>query len=474
MGTNKTEKIKQHSDSIALYRDKWKAKNYYYHREIERFCRFLIPQGKKVLEIGCATGDLLASVKPIYGMGIDISEKMIQVAKKKYGKLNFKVDDAQNLHLNENFDYIIVSDVIGNFEDIQKAFEELQKVSNEKTKIIVTYYNFLWEPLLNLAEALGFKMPQPLQSWLPTKDIENLLFLANLEVIKKGSIILLPFYIPVISKFFNKYLVHLPILKNLCLTSYFIVRKKPNIYSNKEYSVSVIIPARNEEGNIEQAVIRTPKLGLSTELIFVEGGSKDNTLAEIERVMKKYQGKKDLKLIKQGKGVGKGDAVRKGFAKASGEILMILDADLTVPPEDLPKFYHVIRSGKAEFIMGSRLVYPMEKQAMRLLNILGNKFFSLAFSFLLERSITDTLCGTKVLFKSDYEEIARNRSYFGDFDPFGDFDLIFGAAKANLKILEIPIRYHVRTYGATNISRFRHGILLLKMVLFAAGKFKFI
>lgn len=471
---DKTEEIKEYFDAIALQRNKWKEKGKYYHQKIEQFFRFLIPEGKKVLEIGCGTGDLLYAVKPRYGVGIDISEKMIKIAKKNHKRLSFIAQDAQNLQINEGFDYVMMTDVIGNLEDAQRAFEQLHKVSNEKTRIIITYYNFLWEPVLSLAERIGFKMPQPLQNWLTGKDIENLLFLANLEVIKKGSIILIPIYIPIISNFFNKYIANLPLFKNLCLTSYFIVRKIPNINSNIEYSVSVIIPARNEQGNIEQAVIRMPKLGRSTELIFVEGGSKDNTLEEIKRVIQKYKNKKSLILVNQGKGIGKGDAVRKGFARASGEILMILDADLTVAPEDLPKFYHVLRSGKAEFIMGSRLVYPMEKEAMRFLNILGNKFFGLAFSFLLDTSIKDTLCGTKVLFKRDYEEIARNRSYFGDFDPFGDFDLIFGAAKLNQKILEIPIRYKARTYGTTNISRLKHGLLLFRMLLFATRKFKFI
>lgn len=466
--------IKDGVDTLAIQRDEWKTKNSHYHERVEQLFRFLIPENKRVLEIGCGNGDLLAAVKPEYGLGIDISEGMIKLAKRKYKRLHFKAQDAQNLNINESFDYVMAADVIGNFKDAQKAFEEFHKISNEKTKIIITYYNFLWEPVLNFAEKIGLKMSQSPQNWLSTKDVENLLSLANLEVIKKGSIILIPVYIPFISTFFNKYIAHLPLLNHLCLTSYFIVRKIPNVYSNTEYSVSVIIPARNEQGNIEQAVIRMPKLGRSTELIFVEGGSKDNTLDEIKRVIQKYKNKKSLVLVNQGKAIGKGDAVRKGFAKASGEVLIILDADLTVPPEDLPKFYQALRSGKAEFIMGSRLVYPMEKQAMRFLNILGNKFFGLAFSFLLDTSIKDTLCGTKILFNKDYEEIARNRFYFGEFDPFGDFDLIFGAAKLNYKILEIPIRYKARTYGATNIHRFRHGLLLFRMVLFAARKLKFV
>lgn len=469
-----TEIIKDFFDKVADKRDFWRNKNYYYHQQISKLCQFLIPPKKRVIDIGCGTGDLLASISPSYGVGLDISKNIIKIAQKKYPHLIFFVGDAQNITLHERFDYIILSDILGSLEDIQKAFEELRKISDEKTRIIITCYNYLWEPLLAIGEKLGLKMPQPTQNWLSTKDIENLLELANLDIVKTSNAIIFPKPIPFTSNFLNKYVARFPIIKNLCLVQYFVVRQKQNNYSDKEYSVSIVIPARNEAGNIEPAVLRIPKLGSNTEIIFVEGHSKDNTLSEIKRVIKKYKDKKQITLLNQGKGIGKADAVRKGFAKAKGDILMILDADLTVAPEDLSKFYRVLRTRKAEYIQGSRPVYPMEKEAMRILNVLGNKFFSSAFSWLLEQPIKDTLCGTKALFRNDYKEIAKNRSYFGDFDPFGDFDLIFGASKLNLKIMEIPIRYRARTYGTTNISRFRHGWLLLKMTFFAAKKLKFV
>jgi glycosyltransferase involved in cell wall biosynthesis len=241
--------------------------------------------------------------------------------------------------------------------------------------------------------------------------------------------------------------------------------------SLEEPLVSVIIPARNEVGNIEDIFTRIPEMGRGTELIFIEGGSSDDTYAAIEQAIAKHPTRK-CKLQKQ-TGKGKGDAVQLGFANASGDILMILDADLTVPPEDPPRFYTALKSGKAEFVNGVRLVYPMEGQAMRFINLIGNKFFSLAFSWLLGQPIKDTLCGTKVLWKHDYERIAANRTYFGDFDPFGDFDLLFGAAKINLKIVDLPVRYRKRSYGATNINRWQHGWLLLRMVIFAAKRIKF-
>ena len=474
MNKSHTQTIEEFFNTIANKRDKWKKKNSYYHNEIANLCKFLIIPQKKVLDIGCGTGDLLQSVSSNFGVGIDISENMINIAKKKYPNLKFHRCDVQNITMiNDKFDYIILSDLIGNLEDIQKALEELKKVSDEKTRIIITCYNYLWEPILIVGEKLGMKMPQVPQNWLSSKDIENFLYVSNFDVVKKSALLLFPKSLLIISTIFNKYLARFPLLSNLCLVQYFVVRQKPNNYSDKEYSVSVVIPSRNEEGNIEKAVLRTPKLGSSTELIFVEGHSKDNTLSEIKRVINKYKGKKDIKLIMQNEGIGKGDAVRRGFAKAKGDIVMILDADLTVAPEELPKFYQVLRTGKAEYVQGTRLVYPMEKEAMRILNVIGNKFFSLIFSWLLGQSIRDTLCGTKALFRKDYEKIAKNRSYFGDFDPFGDFDLIFGASKLNLKIMEIPIRYKARAYGISNISRFRHGWLLLKMTFFATRKLKF-
>jgi glycosyltransferase involved in cell wall biosynthesis len=286
----------------------------------------------------------------------------------------------------------------------------------------------------------------------------------------------IPYRIPLISSFFNKFLYRLPLLNALSLNQFVFARPFPANQTKEEmdrkYSVSVVIPARNECGNIEEAIKRVPEMGSFTEIIFVEGNSTDNTWETIQEMYEKYKDKRPLQIMQQ-EGKGKGDAVRKGYSAAKGDILMILDADLTVAPEDLPKFYNAITSGKGEFINGVRLVYPMEKNAMRPLNTLGNYFFSSMFSWMLEMPVKDSLCGTKVMFRTDYVKLAENRRFFGDFDPFGDFDLLFGAFKLNLKIIDLPIRYRERKYGDTNISRFRHGVILLRMVMFAAGKIKF-
>jgi glycosyltransferase involved in cell wall biosynthesis len=220
----------------------------------------------------------------------------------------------------------------------------------------------------------------------------------------------------------------------------------------------------------------------------VDGASTDGTRARILEEIERHRGTRDIKLLDQvpgarpdpranGKAVkmlrlGKGDAVRKGFAAATGDVLFILDADLTVPPEDLPKFLEPIATGKADFVNGTRLVYPLEDEAMGPINLFGNKFFGLVFTWLLDQRIKDTLCGTKVLRKRDYEVLAANRSYFGDFDPFGDFDLLFGAARLGLRIVEVPVRYRRRVAGFSKVQVFKHGLLLLRMSVIGFRRLK--
>jgi hypothetical protein len=405
---------------------------------------------------------------------VDISPEMVRVARAKYPRLEFRVMDAEALDMDEKFDFVLISDTLGHLEDIQRAFGQLKKVCKPETRVVITYHNYLWTPLLNLAERLRLKMPSIKLNWLNTTEIRDLLYLEGFEVIRQGRRFLMPLRVPLASWLINRFVSKLPLFNGLCLTNFLICRRAeacPD--TSRPPSVSVIVPARNERGNIEDAVRRTPLMGSGTEVIFVEGGSTDGTLEEIRRVCEAYRGPLKLKYATQD-GRGKADAVRKGMAMAGGDVLMILDADLTVPPEDLPKFYGVFAGGKAEFVSGSRLTYPLEEQAMRFLNLLGNHFFALMFSWILGQKVTDTLCGTKAISREDYARLAANRSYFGDFDPFGDFDLMFGAAKLNLKMCEVPIRYEARRYGTTNISRFTHGALLFRMTLFAMDKLKFL
>jgi ubiquinone/menaquinone biosynthesis C-methylase UbiE len=462
-----------HWDSVAGKMEHWSSWGKYYQRRLKEIYCFLIPPNQTILELGCGQGDLLAALNPLRGVGIDLSAGMINRARQRHPELIFLHADVHDLELDEKFDAIILSDAVNDFWDVQTVLQRLQNNVKPSTRILINSYSRLWETPLDLTRALNLAAPNLYQNWLTVDDIRNLLYLTDFEFIRSWPEVLFPLPIPLLAPFFNRFLIRLWPFCHLGLTNFIMARPSPQpVGAAPVLPVSVIIPACNEMGNIQSLFERIPEMGSGSELIFVEGNSTDDTFGAIEKMLSVYSNRKAA-LYRQ-PGAGKGDAVRFGFSKAGGEVLMILDADLTVPPEDLPRFYEALASGKGELVNGVRLVYPMEKEAMRFFNLLGNKFFSLVFSWLLGQPVKDTLCGTKVIRKSDYEMIAANRIYFGDFDPFGDFDLLFGAARMNRKIVDVPIRYRERTYGATNIQRWKHGWLLLRMVTFAARRLKFI
>jgi ubiquinone/menaquinone biosynthesis C-methylase UbiE len=463
-------RIRNHFDELSSDIGRLRRRYRHYHKEQTNYLRYLVPEGKRVLELGCGKGDSLYALKPSYGVGVDLSPEMVKTAQSKYPHLRFLTGDADHPDQmpQETFDYVILSDLVGYLDDIQSCLEGLHHFCEPHTRIIISFYNFLWEPALNAAEFLKLKTPTPQHSWLTPNDMRNLLTLTDYQVVKTEQRLLFPVYIPLLTWLLN-HVGTLPVINKACLCHYVVARALPR-QQRSDFSVSIVMPCRNEKGNIEPAIQRMPHFGKHQEIIFVDGHSSDGTQDEIRRVMAAHNDK-DIKLLVQ-KHTGKGEAVREGFKESKGDILMILDTDLTVPPEDLPKFYRALASGKAEFLNGCRLVYPMEGEAMRLLNLIANKLFAMTFTWLLGERLKDTLCGTKVLFRKDYETLAQNRSYFGDFDPFGDFDLLFGASKMNLKIIEIPVRYRRRLYGETQISRFRHGLLLMRMVVYAYRKLK--
>lgn len=469
--------IRAYFDHIAPELDRWSRRNRYYYSDLARLHQFIIPPGCGVLEIGCGTGDLLHATAPAVGVGIDFAPAVVAIARQKHPDLCFYTLDAETLDpeqlavVHRQFDYIVLSGSLGYLGDIQAVLQRLQPFCQPHTRLILTFHNYLWEPLLGLAERLGQRRPQPPQNWLSMDDVANLLTVTGYRPLKRGSRFLWPKYLPGVAGLINRYLAPLPLVKHLCLTTFIVARPQAAPVAAAP-TCSVVIPARNEAGNIAAAVARLPQLGAHTEVIFVEGHSHDQTWETIQNLVQIYRGPFALKAFQQ-VGRGKADAVRLGFDQASGDILMILDADLTVPPEDLPHFVEVLASGNGEFANGSRLVYPRSKKAMPWLNTVANKIFALLFSFLLEQPLKDTLCGTKVLWRRDYDRLAAGRSYFGDFDPFGDFDLLFGAAKLHLHIVEVPIRYQPRTYGSSNIAHFKEGLILLKMCLYASRKLKF-
>lgn len=326
--------------------------------------------------------------------------------------------------------------------DIQIYLEKIRKKINKNKKILLSYHNHTWEPILLLASFLGIRKKVGLQNWLTKGDIENLLNLSGFNVVSTKN------------RFFG-------------ISTITIACPKAHTNKlNKKYSVSIVIPARNEEKNISKIIPSIPSFGKSQEFIFVEGHSRDKTWLEIEREFKKRHSKRIKVMALKQKGIGKADATWLGLKKATGQILMIYDADRTVSPNDLVKFYNVFSSRLGQFANGNRLLYPMEGDAMRTLNKIGNGIFSRLFTQILGQTFRDTLCGTKAFFKRDFKKFKRSKT-----DPFGDFDLIFGAIRSKLKVIEVPVRYKERVYGKTNINRFYHGLLLFKMVYLAYKEF---
>lgn len=419
-------------------------------KELRKTLQMMIPTGSDIMYGPSHAKSLVESLEP------STSQNLTSLNKPKV------VDYTKVLMLS----------MTDEMDDIYKELVDLREQLNPSTRIHVITMSRLWGAFRR--RIFDQTDTSSRYNWIPPAEIDNFFEQSGFEIVKQRNSVLIPFYIPIFSRFMNRWLSQIPVLRHL---SVFTITTARPLLRNANYtpSVSIIVAARNEVGNIKNLINRLPILSLNQELIFVEGGSQDQTWETIQEAMKENQEKLQYSILafKQ-TGKGKGDAVRLGFSKATGDILIILDADLSVPPEELPRFIENLVSDKCEFANGSRLVYPMEKQAMQFLNLVGNRLFGIAFSFLIGQPIRDTLCGTKALWATDYKKLALQRSYFGEFDPFGDFDLIFGAARLGLKIRDVPVHYKARVYGTTNISRFRHGVLLLKMTSFAARRLRFL
>jgi SAM-dependent methyltransferase len=469
------EFYESHHDGIERSRQRHR----YYYDCLTRILRVRVPPGERVLDLGCGAGHLLAALEPSRGVGIDLSAPAIRDARERYGseRLQFLEGDASDPEVLAKaggpFDTILLVNVVTHLRDVQATLEALHAVSHPRTRVLIYSYSRLWQPLLRLAVLLRMKYQEPPEAWLPPEEIKGMLALADFELVRDDAHLVCPVRIPLLADLANRYLGRLPILEWFSLMFGIVARPAPARTvpaAGADPTVSVVIPCRNEAGHIAPLIASLPQLPKGSEFVFVEGNSTDDTAAVIERAVAEHP-ELPLRFFRQ-PGRGKGDAVRFGFAQCTGDVLLILDSDLGVAPADVPKFVAALARGKCEMVNGSRLVYPMEGKAMRFLNLLANKFFALLFSWLLGQQVRDTLCGTKALWREDYERIAANRAYFGDFDPFGDFDLLFGASRLNLHIADLAVRYHERTYGETNISRFSHGWLLLQMSAFAARKLK--
>jgi len=471
MLNNKTK-----SAEYAKQKIYWSKRNSYYHSKNYFYLKKHISQDSVVIDINCETGDLLTYIKPKFGIGIDQNLDLILDAKKsnkEFEFLSYSLEELQKYIINNDLkvDYIVLNDVIGMMDDCETYLQKIYEICSPKTRLIISHYSQSWRPILFIAGFLGLKMKSFEQNWLTNDATLNFLKLAGFEVLNNDFKILMPFYIPLLSNFINKFFVHIPLVRKLSLRQYIVARKSEE-YSTRDLSVSIIIPCKNEKGNISNAIERLPNFGDSQEIIFVEGGSKDGTYEECIRIRDQYLKDKNIIVEKQ-KGKGKWSAVKTGFDISSGEVLIILDADLTVPPEMLPRFYEKIANNSAEFVNGTRLVYSIDKGAMQTLNFLANHVFAKIFSYILGQKISDTLCGTKVIRKSDYYRAIIKVNEINFNDPFGDFSLIFGASMLDLKMVDIPVRYKRRSYGETQISRFKHGLYLLKIAFQGLFKIKF-
>jgi len=458
-------------DALGPERDEWIARSRYYYAGLIRLLRFIVPPGRRVLDIGCGNGDQLAALEPSLAVGVDLSQGMVDLAHRKHPHLDLYRQAVEQLSLPAfevkgeagGFDFVVMVNVIGELGDALAAFKRLRPLVRAETRLVIVYHNHLWEPLIPLATRLGLRLNNPTQNWFSPDDLRGLLHLAGFDVVKTGVRTPCPKYVPGVAELMNGVVGRLPLLEQLGFVRFLVARPSmPLPRQPTKYSATVVVPCKDEEGNVPNIPPRVPDMGLFTEIVFVDDRSNDATAARVREAIAAHPHRR-ITLV-DGPGQGKGAAVRAGLAAATGDVLMILDADMTVMPEDLPAFFEAITENKGELVMGTRLVYPLGVQAMRTANILGNKFFAWIFSFLLEQRVTDTLCGTKVVLRSNYTRILEARPLFGEVDRWGDFDWIFGAAKSNLKIVEVPVHYVERLAGETKMRRrLRNSLNMLRM-----------
>jgi hypothetical protein len=459
------EARRRHQESVAHQRSKWILANKYFYGRIQRLLQFIVEPAKRVLELRCETGDSLACTKPAYGVGVEISDAMVACAQAEHPELRFLKSDPEDVELHETFDYILFNHVFDTV-DILPAFVRARAHSTADTELVVINYNQFWEPLLELATALHLRSRFVEPNWVSEYDIRGFLQLAGFRTVRQHRLLLFPKYVPVVSAFINEFLGRLPGLRRLCLMQVMVARPIVPPYQESDVSVSVIVPCRNEAGNIQAAVERIPEMGRHTEILFCDDKSTDGTADEVRR-MQRLHPEKDIRLV-DGPGICKAENVWTGFRAARGDVLIILDADLTVMPEELPFFFRALVQGHGGFVNGSRLVYPMQQLAMKFANILGNKFFSLLFSFLLDQRIKDTLCGTKVLWRKDWLRLEPYLGSWGIQDLWGDYELLFGASKLHLEIVEVPVHYQERIHGVTKMTKvFSNGWRMLRICWYA-------
>jgi hypothetical protein len=402
----------------------------------------------------------------------DVGGKFFDLIEAKQKQVILNQEDFPDLS-SERTDrtVVLIRGRLNHHYDIQDLFLNLHASLPRSARLLIVLYNPYLRWLYGLANCLKLRRGPLPTTFLTEAALNNLAAISKFQLVRKRLLIHCPWRLFGLGNWINRILPCVPVIRWLSLIYIAVLRPLKGEDPLNPPSISCIIPARNERGNIEEALRTLPDLGCDQEVIFVEGHSTDGTWEEIQRVAQVHGHKLRIKCFQQ-RGKGKGDAVRLGFSQAEGDLLVILDADLSMPPALLGRFYSAYCSGDADFVNGSRLVYPMEGKSMRFLNLLGNIFFAKALSWTLDMQLSDSLCGTKLLTRRDYQRMVAWREDFGDVDPFGDFELLFPAAQLGLGVIDIPIRYRARTYGDTNISRYRHGLLLFKMTLIGFVRIK--
>lgn len=440
-------------ERIAPDWDYWHEKNAFYHRKMTELIRGMIPPGGKVLELGCGTGDLLAALRPRAGIGLNLADGLTARARAKHPEFRFETVEVDEAKIDEGFtpDYVVLNQMLDYVYDVWDCFESLRPAVTDHTLLVMTSNNPMWGPLLRFASRIGQRTPESPRNFITNRDIRAVLELQGFDVVEAGMALPVPVRVPVVGPILNALLPEMPALHYLSSIQYTAARLRA---SRPALGCSVVIPCHNEEGNIAECIRRVPALGRITEIIVVDDGSTDGTRRRVEEAMRTDP---RVRLIAYDENRGKANTVRAGFEAARGDVLMILDADMAVTPEELPKFLKPIQNGTADFVNGTRLVYPMEGRAMRFANFLGNKVFCFLVSWILRQRVSDTLCGTKVLLRHDYLRMPR----MGE-ERWGDFDLLFGAARLKLRILEIPVHYQERRSGTSKMRALREVGLFLK------------
>lgn len=402
---------------------------------------------------------MLAAVRPSRGVGVEISDTMVECAYRQHANLYFVKSDPEALELNETFDYNLFNHIFDTV-DILRALERIRRHCTPETRIVVINYSQLWEPVLEIASKIGLRSQFVESNWVSENDIRGFLKLAGFRPVRKHRLMLFPKWIPGFSRLLNGLLARLPGLRGLCLMQVMVARPLAEPKHEDDITVSVVVPCRNEAGNVRQAVERIPKMGKHTEILFCDDRSTDGTADEVRRMIALYPDK-DIRLV-EGPGICKAENVWAGFRAARADVLVILDADLTVMPEELPMFVRALVTLQGDFVNGSRLIYPMPHLAMKFANMIGNKFFGWVFSFLLDQRIKDTLCGTKVLWRKDWCRMEVNLGSWGIKDLWGDYELLFGASKLHMEVVEVPVHYQERIHGVTKMTKvFSNGLRML-------------